>query len=154
MSGRSVVCRGPPASTAAPPGAPDDMPNWPRRCRDGRYRDGCWIPYLKEPVLFLLITMVGVFLGIAYAGFVDRRLGPKDWRRWMALTPFWALAAGVALALHTVNFRDLAPQAIVTFAFASLGETLIDSLRALRRRRADASARRDDRVTRFTDAST
>ena len=93
--------------------------------------------------MFLLITAVGVFLGIAYAGLVDRRFSPKDWRRWAALTPFWVLAVGVALALHRVNMRDLAPQAIQAFAFASLAETLIDSLRARSRRRAVG---RDERV--------
>jgi uncharacterized membrane protein YoaK (UPF0700 family) len=117
------------------------MADWPRR-----YLDGCWFPYLKGLIVFLLITAVGVFLGIACAGLVDRRFGPEDWRRWTALTPFWVLAVGVALALHTVNMRDLAPQAIQAFAIGSLSETLIDSLRALRRRRADASTRHDERV--------
>lgn len=83
----------------------------------------------------LLITGVGVFLGFAYAGFVDRRLGPKDWRRWIVLAPFWVLAVWVALALQTVNMTDPAPRAIQSFAIGSLGETLVDSLRALRRRR-------------------
>jgi len=104
--------------------------------------------------MFMLITLVGASLGSAYAGFFDRRFGPKDWRRWMALTPFWVVYVGVALALHTVNMRGLAPQAILGFAGGSLIETVIDSLGALRRRRAEASARRDDRVTPFTDAST
>ncbi len=72
----------------------------------------------------------------------------------MALTPFWALAAGVALALHTVNTRDPALLAILGFAGASLIETVDDSLRALWRRRTGTSTRRDDRVIPFTDAST
>lgn len=101
----------------------------------------------------LLITVVGVSAGIAYARFVGRRLGPRDWRRWIALTPFWALAAGVALALHTVNMRDLAPRVIQAFAIGSFGEALLVSLRALRRGRVDASTTRDDRVAPFTDAS-
>ncbi len=96
--------------------------------------------------MFLLILFVGVSLGNVYAGFVDRRLGPKDWRRWMAFAPFWALAAGVALALHTVNMTSLAPQAMMAFAIGSLGGTLIDSLRAHRRQGADESTRRDDGV--------
>ena len=91
--------------------------------------------------MFLLITIAGVVLGNACAGFVDRRFGPKDRRRWMALAPFWVLAVGVALALHTVNMGDLAPQAIQAFAIGSLSEALIDSVRALRRRGADASTR-------------
>ena len=91
----------------------------------------------------VLVTVVGVFLGMAYAGFVDRRFGPKDWRRWVALAPVWALAVGMALALGTVNVRDLAPRAIQAFAIGSLGETLVDSLGAPWRRRV---ARRDERV--------
>lgn len=82
--------------------------------------------------MFLLITGAGVFLGSAYAGLVNRRLGPKDWRRWMVLTPFWAVYVVVLL---TADMRDLAPQAIQSFAIGSLGETWVDSLRALRRRR-------------------
>ena len=127
-------------------GHPDGMPNWPRRYRDERYRGGSWTSHVKEPVVFLLITMAGVFLGTTYAGFIDRRLGLNDWRRWMALVPFWALAAVVALALHTLNMTDLAPQAIQAFAVGSLGQTLLDSLRALWRTRASASPRRSDRV--------
>ena len=84
--------------------------------------------------MFLLVTIVGVTLGCAYAGFVGRRLGLKDWRRWMALAPFWVLAITMAIALKAVNMTDLAPQAIQAFAFACLAETLLDSLRALRRR--------------------
>ena len=103
--------------------------------------------------MFLLMTMVGVFLGVAYAGFIERRLGPRDWRRWMALAPFWVLAVGVSLALHAVNMRDLAPQAIQAFAFGSLGEALIDALRALRRGRSDDAATRVDRVAPVADAS-
>jgi MFS-type transporter involved in bile tolerance (Atg22 family) len=117
------------------------MTDWPRR-----YRDGSWFPYLKGLIVFLLITAVGAFLGIAYAGLVDRRFGPKDWRRWTALMPFWVLAVGVALTLHAVNMRGLAPQAIQAFAMGSLVEALIDSLRALRRRRVDASTRHDESV--------
>ena len=44
----------------------------------------------------LLITGVGVLLGFAYAGLVDRRFDPRDWRRWTALTPFWVVAVGMA----------------------------------------------------------
>jgi hypothetical protein len=96
--------------------------------------------------VFLLLTIVGVSLGFAYARLVDRRFGPKDWRRWMALTPFWALAVGVALALHAVNMSDLGPQAIQGFAIGSLFKTLVDALGALWRRRAGASTTRDERV--------
>ena len=91
----------------------------------------------------LLITGVGVLLGFAYAGLVDRRFDPRDWRRWTALTPFWVVAVGMALALHTVNVTGAASRAIQAFAFASLAETLIDSLRARSRRRA---AMRDERI--------
>ena len=91
----------------------------------------------------LLITGVGVLLGFAYAGLVDRRLDPRDWCRWTALTPFWVVAVGMVLALHTVNVTEPASRAIQAFAFASLAETLIDSLRARSRRRAVG---RDERV--------
>ncbi|RYV52047.1 hypothetical protein [Pengzhenrongella frigida] len=101
------------------------------------------VSHLEEPIVFVLITAVGVALGYAYAGFVDRRFGPKDWRRWMALTPFWVLAVGVALALHTVNMTDLAPQALQAFALGSVAEALIDSLGARRRRRVDERDARD-----------
>ncbi len=103
--------------------------------------------------MFLLVTAGGVFLGMAYAGFVDRRLGPRDWRRWMALAPFWALAVGVSLALHAVNMKDLAPQMIQAFAIGSFGETLIDSLRVRRRGRANEGTGRDDRIATFPDES-
>ena len=101
----------------------------------------------------LLITVVGVSAGIAYARFVGRRLGPRDWRRWIALTPFWALAVGVGLALHTVNVMDPAPRAIQAFAVGSFGEALLGSLRSLRRRRAGESTTRDERAAPLTDAS-
>ena len=93
----------------------------------------------------LLITGVGVLLGFAYAGLVDRRFDPRDWRRWTALTPFWVVAVGMALALHTVNVTGAASRAIQAFAFASLAETLIDSLRARARSRRRA-AMRDERI--------
>ena len=96
--------------------------------------------------MFLLLTVVSVASGFVYAGFVDRRFGPQDWRRWAALAPFWVLAVGVALALGTVNMSDLAPQAIQGFALGSLAATATDSLGALRRRRVDASTRHDVRV--------
>lgn len=85
--------------------------------------------------MFLLVTIVSVTLGYAYAGFVGRRFGLKDWRRWMALLPFWVLAVAMIIALKAVNMSDPAPQAIQAFAFACLAGTLFDSLRALRRRR-------------------
>ncbi|NTW41557.1 MAG: hypothetical protein HGA44_17035 [Cellulomonadaceae bacterium] len=56
--------------------------------------------------------MVGVALGVAYAGLVDRLFGLRDWCRWLALASGWVLAVGVTLALHTVNMDDLVPQAI------------------------------------------
>ena len=102
----------------------------------------------------MFILLVGASLGNLYAGFVDRRLGPNDWRRWMALAPFWVLVPGVALVLHTVNTRGPAFEAILGFAGASFIEALIDSLRAHLRRRAGTSTRRDDRVIPFGDAST
>ena len=102
----------------------------------------------------MFIVLVGASLGNLDAGFVDRRLGPMDWRRWMALTPFWVLAAGMALVLRAVNTRDPAFEAILGFAGASFIETVIDALRALWRRRAGTSTRRDDRVIPFGDAST
>lgn len=83
--------------------------------------------------MFLVATIVGVALGYAYAGFVGRRFGLKNWRRWMLLTPFWVLAVAMTIALQAVNMSDPAPQAIQAFAFASLAETVLDSLRALRR---------------------
>ncbi|NTW41269.1 MAG: hypothetical protein HGA44_15585 [Cellulomonadaceae bacterium] len=89
--------------------------------------------------MFLLVTMAGVLLGVAYAGFVDRRFGVSDRRRWMALVPFWVLAVGVAVALHTVNQQELVPQAVQSFAVGSLGETLVDWVRTRRRRRLEAS---------------
>jgi hypothetical protein len=111
--------------------------------RASRYRDECWLSDLEGPIVSLLVTGVGVFLGIAYARFVDRRFGPEDWRRWVALAPAWALAVGMALALDTLNVRDLAPRAIQAFAIGSFGEAVVDSLSAVRRRRV---ARRDERV--------
>ncbi|GAA3810713.1 hypothetical protein [Cellulomonas soli] len=91
--------------------------------------------------MFLLVTVVSVVLGVAYAGLVDRRFGLRDRRRWIALVPFWVLAVAVALALHRVNQEGLLPQAIQSFAVGSLGETLVDGVRALRRRRVEASTR-------------
>lgn len=91
--------------------------------------------------MFLLVTVVSVLLGVAYAGAVDRRFGLKDRRRWMALVPFWVLAVAVALALHRVNQEGLVPQAIQSFAVGSLGGTLVDCVRAFRRRRLEASTR-------------
>lgn len=85
--------------------------------------------------MFLLATIVGVALGYAYAGFVGRHFGLKDWRRWTLLTPFWVLAVAMTIALQAVNMSDPAPQAIQAFAFASLAETALNSLRALRRSR-------------------
>jgi len=96
--------------------------------------------------VFLLLTVVGVAAGFVYAGFVDRRFGPQDWRRWAALAPFWVLAVGVALVLGTVNMSDLAPQAIQGFAVGSLFATVLDSLRVLRRRRAASSTVHDERA--------
>lgn len=100
----------------------------------------------------LLITFVGVSAGSASAGFVGRRLGPSDWRYWIALTPFWVLAVGVGLALHTVNVSDPAPRAIQAFAIGSFGEALLGSLRVLRRGRAGGSTARDERAAPLTDA--
>jgi len=95
--------------------------------------------HVTGAVVLVLLTMVGVWLGVAWAGPLDRRFGPENWRRSMAQAPVWLLPAGVAVALHTVNVRDLAPQAILSFAGASLLSTVIDSLRALRRQRVDAA---------------
>ncbi len=103
--------------------------------------------------MFLLVTIVGVVLGFAYAGLVERRFSPKDWRRWAALAPFWVLTAGLALALHTVNMKDLAPQAIQAFAGASFLETLTDSLGLRPRRRMVEVTRRDDPAASSTGAS-
>ena len=101
----------------------------------------------------LLITFVGVSAGVAYARFVGRRLGLRDWRRWIALTPFWALTVGLALALHTVNVMEPAPRAIQAFAIGSFGEALLGSLRSLRRGRAGGSTTRDDGAAPLTDPS-
>lgn len=92
----------------------------------------------------LLITFVGVFAGMAYARFVSRRLGPRDWRRWIALAPFWAVAVGLALVLHTVNVSDPASRVIQAFAIGSCGEALLDSLRALGHGRTGGSTTRDE----------
>ena len=101
----------------------------------------------------LLITFVGVSAGFAYAGFVGRRLGPSDWRYWIALMPFWVLAVGVGLALHAVNVSDPAPRAIQAFAIGSFGEALLGSLRVLGRGRASGSTTRDERTAPHTHAS-
>jgi len=91
--------------------------------------------------MFLLITAAGAFLGVAYARLINRRLGPRDWRGWMALTPFWV---AYVVVLLTADTTDLAPQAIQSFAVGSLGGTLIDSLRAVRHRGAAASTGLDE----------
>ncbi|MEP7765076.1 hypothetical protein [Sanguibacter sp. 25GB23B1] len=90
---------------------------------------------MKELIVFLLVTIVSVALGFAYAGFVGRRFGLKDWRRWMALAPFWLLAIAMIVTLKRVNMSDPAAQAIQAFAFVCLAQTGLDCLRALRRRR-------------------
>jgi len=101
----------------------------------------------------MLIVLVGATLGTVYEGLVDRRLGLTDRRRWMALTPAWVLAAGMALALHTVSSRNPAFLMVLGFAGASLIGSVIDALRALWRRRTGTSTRRDDRVVPFNDVS-
>jgi hypothetical protein len=95
-------------------------------------------------VVYLLVTVVSVVLGVAYATAVGRRLGMSDWRRWALLVPFWVLYVVVLL---TMDMRDLAPQAVGSFAFGSFAQTVIDSLGALRRRRVGPPTRHDDGVT-------
>ncbi len=102
--------------------------------------------------MFLLVTIVSVGLGFAYAGLVERHFGPKDWRRWVALAPFWLLAFGLALALHDVNMKDPVTQAIQAFAGSSFLATLLDASGARRRRRMAEETRRDDPAP-LTDAS-
>lgn len=91
--------------------------------------------------MFLLITAVGSLLGVAYARLINRRLGPRDWRSWMALTPFWV---AYVVVLLTADTTDLAPQSIQSFAVGSLLGTLIDSLLAVRHRHADAATGLDE----------
>ncbi len=94
--------------------------------------------------MFLLSTVLGAFLGVTYARVVNRRFGPRDWRRWAALAPFWLLAGCVAIASQTVNMSDPATQAVQAFAIGTLAETLVDWIRrAVRRRRADVSTSRE-----------
>ncbi|MCV2395254.1 hypothetical protein OEB99_13125 [Actinotalea sp. M2MS4P-6] len=95
----------------------------------------------RRAEMFLLVTVGGVALGVAYAGFIGGRFGPQDWRRWAALMPVWVLAIGIAVALHAVNMTDLLPQAVQAFAIGSFFQALIDSWRTLRHRRAGAVVR-------------
>lgn len=85
--------------------------------------------------MFLLITIVGVALGYAYAGLVDRRFGPGDGRRWSLLVPVWV---AYVVVLLTADLQDVWAQGVQSFALASFLGTMLDVGRgAVRRRRLD-----------------
>lgn len=87
--------------------------------------------------MYLPITIVGVSLGPACAGLVNRRFGLRDRR--LLLAPVCAV---YAVVLITADTRDLAPQAVQGFAVGTLITALIDFLSALWRRRGATGALR------------
>lgn len=90
--------------------------------------------------MFLLITVVGVVLGYACAGAVNRRFGPGDARRWVLLVPVWVV---YVVVLFTADMQDVWAQGVQCFALASFLDTVINvSITAVRRSRH----RRVDRV--------
>lgn len=90
-------------------------------------------------VVFLLVTVLGVGLGLAYATTVGRRLGLDDWRRWALLVPVWVL---YVVVLVTADMKGLVAEAYQSFAIGCVGQTLMDVLGALRQRRIDPPTRR------------
>lgn len=82
--------------------------------------------------MFLLVTIVGTILGIVATDWVNGHFGPHDPRRWWRLVPVW-LVYGVVLL--TADMREVGPQAVGSFAVASLFMTAVDLLGLLRRQR-------------------
>lgn len=83
--------------------------------------------------MFLLVTVVGVALGIGYATAVGRRFGLRDVRAWACLAPVWA---AYAVVLLTGGVTGSPTQVVQAVAVGSLAETAARSVRLL------ASARR------------
>lgn len=94
--------------------------------------------------MFLLVTVLGVGLGFAYATTVGRRLGLDDWRRWALLVPVWCL---YVVVLVSADMKNLVAEAYQSFAIGCAGQTLMDVLGALRQRRFDRPTRRGGGVT-------
>lgn len=82
--------------------------------------------------MFLLVTIVGTVLGVVAAGWVNRRFGPHDPRRWWRLVPAWLI---YGMVLLTADMREVGPQVFQSFAMGSLFMTAVDLLGLLRRRR-------------------
>lgn len=59
--------------------------------------------------------------------------------------PFWVL---YVVVLITADTRDVAPEAVQSFAIGSIVQTLIEPLGGLWRRRVDPPTRRDEDVAR------
>ena len=77
--------------------------------------------------MFLLVTIVGVVLGYAYAGVVNRRFHLTDARRWLFLAPVWI---SYPVLLLSADSRDAWVQGVQSFALASFLGTLIHTARA------------------------
>ncbi|MEZ0494104.1 hypothetical protein AB2L28_17855 [Kineococcus sp. TBRC 1896] len=81
--------------------------------------------------MFLLVTIVCVALGYAYAWLIERRFDLRDARRWLFLAPVWVTVAVVLLA----GARGAGVQGLQSFAFATLVSTVFDVVGRARRRR-------------------
>ncbi len=85
----------------------------------------------------LVITIVGVALGVAYAGLVDRRFGVRSWTGWILVLP---VGVAYAVVLWTADTADPVPRAVQAFAIGALVQTVVDGWRADRERRPQINA--------------
>ena len=93
----------------------------------------------------LLITIVGVGLGVAYTGLMDRRLSVRGWQSWLLTVP---VLIAYAVVLFTADTREPGPRAIQAFCIGALIQTAVGGWRADRDRRSGGRRRRPARVCR------
>ena len=88
--------------------------------------------------MFLLVTVVGVAVGIGYATLLRRRPGLRDPRTWALLVPVWAASVVVLLTGGVTGWPE---QAVRAVAIGSLLETAVGVVRlAVAARRGSAVA--------------
>ncbi len=85
----------------------------------------------------LLITIVAVGLGVAYAGLVDRRFGARSWTSSLLMVP---VVVAFAVVVLTADLTDPLPRAVQAFGMGALVQTGIGGWRADRERRRRINA--------------
>lgn len=82
-------------------------------------------------VVFLLVTVLGCWFGLAYADLVHRRFAMADVRSWLLLVPAWVL---YAVILATDTSPGIGVQAVQSIALSTILATLVSAAPALARR--------------------